>query len=312
MRHIAIHLLTIFVFCNTSLAGLPPTTLKGQSETAKPTTFNFQAPYNQATTTGAATRLVETGNTNLLVNPSFEHQTFSTGWTCATFSCVVETTNISDGLKAGTVTNANTVNTVIEQSVTPTILLTGRTIVAAMRVRTNAAGFSVCSLVAGSEITCTAVPSTSNYVRIAIAITTATSGQSIGVRLKSTAATSKQVYFDEAFVGVYEPAFTTPKIFGGFFYGANTSTICSSSPCGNTAIVGTVTSIDYVSAGNYRITVPGGECSSLLLCAWSPGGQSPNIFGMGTPTTTTATASFADGAGSQINVYGAVFCTCNP
>jgi hypothetical protein len=56
-------LLIAYLFTLTNVfAGLPPTTLKGQSDTLKPTTFNFEAPNKQITNTASATGLIETGN----------------------------------------------------------------------------------------------------------------------------------------------------------------------------------------------------------------------------------------------------------
>lgn len=79
MKTIAI--LIALCFTANSIAGLPPTTLKGQSQSAV-TTFNFQVPASQATKTSTGTK-IETGNGNLLANPSFDHSTVTTGWTCS-------------------------------------------------------------------------------------------------------------------------------------------------------------------------------------------------------------------------------------
>jgi hypothetical protein len=65
-----IALLLSLIFSATALAGLPPTTLKGQSGT-KATTFNFEVPNNLATKTSTG-GLIENGNNNILANPSFE------------------------------------------------------------------------------------------------------------------------------------------------------------------------------------------------------------------------------------------------
>lgn len=74
-------LLTYLIFINTAIAGLPPTTLKGQSG-SKVTTFNFEVPYNQSTKT-ATGGLVESGNKNRLENPGFEASTVNSGWNCS-------------------------------------------------------------------------------------------------------------------------------------------------------------------------------------------------------------------------------------
>lgn len=80
MKQIA--LLLSLIFATSAIAGLPPTTLSGQEDTSKITTFNFKTPNKQATKVDGAT-LIETGNLNLLENPGFEHSTANSGWTAA-------------------------------------------------------------------------------------------------------------------------------------------------------------------------------------------------------------------------------------
>lgn len=79
------------LWLSVSNAALPPTTLKGQSG-SKATTFNYEVPFNQATKTGGVNGLIETGNKNLLSNPGFEHQTFSTGYSVSDGTFVVRAT----------------------------------------------------------------------------------------------------------------------------------------------------------------------------------------------------------------------------
>jgi hypothetical protein len=79
-------------------AGLPPTTLGGQQSAAKATTFNFKAPNYQATQTLGTESLIETGNSNILVNPSFEHATANTSWTLTAGSFVSDNSPI-EGVK---------------------------------------------------------------------------------------------------------------------------------------------------------------------------------------------------------------------
>jgi hypothetical protein len=90
-------LLLALLFAQYSIAGLPPTSLKGQSG-SKFTNFNFEVPANQATKTSTG-GLLETGNANLLTNPNFEHATTPTGWTMAvtgtTLIDIVATTDTS-------------------------------------------------------------------------------------------------------------------------------------------------------------------------------------------------------------------------
>jgi hypothetical protein len=84
-----------------ALAGLPPTSLKGQSDTAAKTTFGFQVPNNQATQISGTNLLIETGSTNEMVNAGFEGGT--TGWTASagTFTTTSTAANLGDGKLTG-------------------------------------------------------------------------------------------------------------------------------------------------------------------------------------------------------------------
>jgi hypothetical protein len=65
-------LTSLLIFSHVALAGLPPTTMKGQGDAGAKTTFNFQVPHKQATRINGTTALIETGSGNLLENPGFE------------------------------------------------------------------------------------------------------------------------------------------------------------------------------------------------------------------------------------------------
>ncbi len=78
---------------------------KGQSEGSTVSTTQLDVPYNQLTTTATGIRLLETGNGNMLVNPSFEGGVTSgvpNGWTCTVGTCTKTTTSgeFSDGVAA--------------------------------------------------------------------------------------------------------------------------------------------------------------------------------------------------------------------
>lgn len=91
--------LFVGAFISTSaLAGLPPTSLKGQVGSKK-TTFNFQVPESQATQVSGTTSLIETGSQNRLANPGFEGGT--TGWTASAGSFTASVSVFSGGLQGG-------------------------------------------------------------------------------------------------------------------------------------------------------------------------------------------------------------------
>jgi len=103
MRNLLCFLL-VLAQCTFSLAALPPTTIKGQSDSNKSTTFNFEVPFHQATKTSATTGLIETGNTNMLKNPGFEAGLVS--WT-ASGGILAEATGSNIGYSRGATWDAN-------------------------------------------------------------------------------------------------------------------------------------------------------------------------------------------------------------
>lgn len=194
-------ILSFFFLVTQAFAGLPPTSLKGQSETSPVTTFNFQAPYNQATTTAGSTRLVETGYQNLLLNPSFEATTATTSWTVSNGSAAAETTNLMDGKKSLALTLSAINGDVLSQSVTPTIQMTGLNLEHSIWVKTSLTAVSVCGLQAGSEIQCQTVPSNNTWAKIGVTIAGPSSG-SVGIKVKTTSSSTGTIYVDWGYVGL--------------------------------------------------------------------------------------------------------------
>lgn len=192
---------------NQSRAGLPPTTTKGQSDASAATNFFFQVPYNQSTLTAGVTHLFENGYENLLINPSFEHSTFSTSWSTggSGASGAVETTNISSGKQSAAITFTTSTTGTLEQSVTPTIKMAGQNIDAGCDVKTSLTNIQVCQLQAGSVVgSCVSVPSTNVFTHITSTQAGPASG-SVGVRIQTDGtSTTGTVYVDRCYVG-YSP-----------------------------------------------------------------------------------------------------------
>lgn len=90
----------LLIFTQVAFAGLPPTTIQGQTDASPKTKFAFQTPHNQSTDLGGIKALIETGNQNILPNPGFEAS--SSGWTVSAGvqSLDLGATNISTGKKA--------------------------------------------------------------------------------------------------------------------------------------------------------------------------------------------------------------------
>lgn len=187
------------LFCSYVYAGLPPTTLKGQSEASAITTFNFQAPYNTATTSGGSTRYLDTSNRNLLLNSSFEASTATTSWTATTATGASESSIVTDGRKSYKLTfSASTGN--MAQSVTPTVQMDGVNMEASCKVKTILSTAQVCALNAGSELQCQNVSGNAGWVATSVYFAGPSSG-SVGVNVKTSSSTTGDIYIDDCYVG---------------------------------------------------------------------------------------------------------------
>ena len=77
-----------------------PYGFKGQQQSTTLYSNVLQGQNNLVTNMGGINALLETGNKNILTNPSFEHATFSTGWTNSAGTFTQDTVVEIDGLKA--------------------------------------------------------------------------------------------------------------------------------------------------------------------------------------------------------------------
>lgn len=74
-------LIALLLISTQAFASLPPTNVKGQSDSSAKVKFQFQTPHNQSTDLGGVKTLIETGNGNILPDPGFEAST--SGWTAS-------------------------------------------------------------------------------------------------------------------------------------------------------------------------------------------------------------------------------------
>lgn len=187
-------------FLTFAYASLPPTTLKNQDGTAKPTTFNFEVPHYQATRTGSTTGLIETGNNNLLLNSSFEDMTLATGWT-VNGTPSADTTTYLDGKKALTVTLSAYTGTILEQNYSDCGRLDGFLLEAALFIKTSLSNIQMCSLSAGTEVQCWPVDSSGAWKSTPLNFSGMASN-SCGVRVKSISSATGTIGFDSGYLGI--------------------------------------------------------------------------------------------------------------
>ena len=202
MNRILTTIIALWSMC--TMAGLPPTTLSGEQSATKPTTFTFEAPNYQGTQTSGIKSRVETGNTNLLVNPSFEHSTVTTGWTITNATATADTTNQVEGKKALSLALTGALS-VVQDSTINAANLVGLQGNAGIKIKTSDVdGLKVCARNAGVTSTslCINVPKDGVWKEINIPyILTATSN---GIAITSTGTTGT-VKLDDAFVGTSAP-----------------------------------------------------------------------------------------------------------
>ncbi len=200
-------LITLFLIASqVCWAGLPPPTVQGQSG-SKATTFNIQVPYNQATAQSGPTALIETGNKNLLVNPSMESQTAGSGYTIGSgLTATIDSTNYHDGKQSMliTATGGSFLGTIAYQSITPGTQLYPGNGEASFWVKTSLSGLTVCPTTGATPTIlttqCVTVPSTNQWFNGITNFTWPSSGAS-GVALYGAMSSSSTVNVDEGYLG---------------------------------------------------------------------------------------------------------------
>lgn len=201
-------ILFIVLMVEWSEAGLPPTSLKGQSG-SKATVFNFEVPNYQATKTSTGS-LIETGNKNLLVNPSFEHTTVTTGWSAlGAFNVTKAATDGIDGARALLYT-FNSTGTTLELTQDSTInaaqFADGVQGLAMVRVKTSVSGLKVCSRQAGTTSTtnCVSVNNDNKWGLYKVPFILGATSSGISIHSDGATITSNTVTIDDAFVGAVD------------------------------------------------------------------------------------------------------------
>lgn len=184
----------------------PPPQIKGQGDSSyqlpKP---NIQVPNKTATNLGGLTTLIETGNKNLLSNPSAEHATYSTDWNLtgtATFSA--ETSNVFYGAKAiKAVTSSQTFN-IYQVSTLTASQKSGVQCLAQVWIRSTHTGIiTVYPVVNGTSQPDLGVTVNANDGWGLYKIPFICGGTSNGIEIDATSGTGT-TYIDDAFVGAVD------------------------------------------------------------------------------------------------------------
>jgi hypothetical protein len=191
----------LFLISFSAVAGFPPTTLKGQSQSTATTTFNFQVPNNQATKTATGT-LVETGSQNLLSNPGFEHSTVGTDWN-ASFGTLSSTASTPFGSAAASFTGSLSSSNI--QSLTGSgTAQAGLNCLVSAFVKTASSNVQLCAIHNGTLNTNLCVNVNSNNAWAQYQIPTVCDATSTVARIRITTSTSTTFDVDNAYIGVQQ------------------------------------------------------------------------------------------------------------
>lgn len=191
----------LLIFSVASFAANEPVFIQGQQESNKTKIRDFQTPNKQATKLAADQFLVETGNTNILSNPSFEHQTFSTGWTNSVGTFTQETSVLIDGkASAKLVLSAQTMSLTQSSTLYAVQFADGVQGLAMVRIKSDIA-LKVCSTNNGTVSTTNCVTTNTDSKWGLYKIPFILGATSNGISIASSGSVSGTVYVDDAFVG---------------------------------------------------------------------------------------------------------------
>lgn len=188
-----------------SFGALPPTQVKGQSDTSGKVKFTFQAPFYQQTDLGGVNALIETGNTNILKDPGFESSTATTNWTAsggATTAVTTTTANVGSGKQAYDWDSNSASQTLTSSLTTLPAGLYGRNgevscnFKCASGTCTHTIGFWDGSTLSNPQT----ITSSSNYQRTTVNLVFPSSG-SAGIRITSVASNEPELFIDDCYIG---------------------------------------------------------------------------------------------------------------
>jgi hypothetical protein len=182
--------------------------ISGKASNASAVTLEeIQVPNNQLTETGTNKHLIETGNSNLLVNPSFEHPTVTPstfGWSIPAGTKAASSSAVN-GSKSIQITLANETLAANQDSlINAAQFADGVQGLASIRVKTSLAGIRVCPRKAGSVETSLCVTHSGSGRWELLKVPFILGGVSNGISVNSTANVTGTVLLDDAFVGAVD------------------------------------------------------------------------------------------------------------
>ena len=176
--------------------------ISSKSEVGSSVTLEeIQVNNNQLTQTAVNKHLVESGNKNILTNPSFEHSTFSTGWTNSAGTLTEETVVEVHGLKAAKlVLSSQTMNLFQDSTLYASQYADGVQGLISVMVKSDVA-LKLCSRSAGvtSSINCVDILGGNKWSIYKLPVVLGATSN--GLAIISSGNVSGTVYIDDAYVG---------------------------------------------------------------------------------------------------------------
>jgi hypothetical protein len=217
-------LFTLFYFLNA--LAVAPYGFKGQHQSTTLYSNVLQAPNNLVTNLGGINGLMETGNNNILSNPSFEHLTPTTSWTNSGTSPLLGSTSAPIHGKKHVVYLASAQTIDLSQSSTlyASQFASGVQGLAMIRINSDIA-LKVCSVQAGIASTTNCVTTATNGTWGLYKVPFILGGTSNGISITSTGSVSGTVLIDDAFVGAVDlqASVDASRIAGESYFAGTTS-----------------------------------------------------------------------------------------
>lgn len=284
----------------------------------------LQIQNYQLTQAGTNKFYVESGNKNILANPSFEHSTFSTGWTNSAGTFTQELTSVIDGVAAAKlILSAQTMS--LNQS---SILYVGQFAdgvqgLASVRVKSDVA-LKVCSMqnYIVSTTNCVDVQPNSKWGLYKVPfILGATSN---GISIASAGAVTGTVYIDDAFVGAVDlqASVDASKVAGESYFAGTASCLWTRT----SATLGAFTTVaacpgptvNYSSMGSWQTTdsdlprqtinnLPAGTYKATFLVPTYSTASNTNSLTINDGSTTCQAIVANSGASAGQGVVSCVF-----
>jgi len=234
--------------------------ISAKSENGSSVTLEeIQVSNNLLTQTDTNKHLIESGNNNILVNPSFEHSTFSTGWTNTNGVFAEDTIVELHGKKAAKVTLTSQALSLHQDSTLyQAQFADGVQGLASVRVKTSVSGIKVCSKQAGiiTSNLCVDVQANNKWGLYKVPFILGGTSNGISINSNSTNVTG-DVYIDDAFVGATDliTSFDASKIAGKSWFLSGQTV----SATGYTSFSGTpAPNVEYSNLGTWATTSSSG------------------------------------------------------